>query len=155
MEKSFFDYGFVCGSGYSSMKKKIFGVCLLFITIVIFKIMKPTSNNYCKDVYQYFGNKTIVYASDAKDYGSYYEMTASISCGVTEDGSLTESVNVVVRVSKNATVFFLDDPDTKLNLYEYANWYSDTITELQSARMFTVTQDNEGYIVSFGDSHAG
>lgn len=156
MKKLFFYCGFVCGIGYRSMKiKMIFGVCLLSVTIIMFKIIKPTSNDYCKDVYQYFGSKTIVYASNAKDYGSYYEMTANISCGVTEDGSLTESVNVVVRVCKNATVFFLDDPDTKLSLYDYANWHSDTITEFQRARMFVIMQDNDGYIIEFGDSHAG
>lgn len=154
METLFFCFGLDCGIGYSCMdKKRIIGVCLL--SVVIFKIMKPTSNDYCKDIYQYFGKQTIVYASNAQDCGDYYEMTASIDCGVTEDGSLTESVDVVIRVCKNATVFFLDDPDTKLNLYEYANWHSDTTNEFQHARMFVIIQDNDGYIIEFGDSHAG
>lgn len=116
-----------------------------------------SDGEFCKNVYQYFGAGTVVEAYDAINRGDYYEMTATIDEALTEGPYEGASVkDIIIRVRKDATVYWIHDRDTKLTLSEYANHTDkDEALPFTHARMLETTHDENGYITAFVDGQAG
>lgn len=121
------------------------------------ELNQESNEEFCRDVYQYFGNGSCVWADSAKDCGDFYEMCATIDERQVEDGSPVSYVDTVIRVRKNAAVYWTYNRDKKMTLDEYANYgHEKEITRKFSyAKMVEVTQDTDGYIIAFVVSNAG
>lgn len=123
-----------------------------------FQCVTFDGEEFCKDIYQYFGDWSVAEAKDAIDRGDYYEMTASIYAKQVE-GSYNEVPvvrDVIIRIRKDATACWVHDRDNPFSLDDYANGGREgTPWTFHSARMLDVTHDDEGYIIAFADGQAG
>lgn len=114
------------------------------------------SDNYCKNIYEKYGNNAIVFAEGAKDCGDYYEMNADIYDFYPEGLEEAPCHNNLIRISKEVIIIyqFFDSEgnsgEKNLSINEYANG-----KPFESARMWNIVQDEHGYITSFWDTEAG